>query len=103
MKQLRKPRHIGIRDAKARLSELVRDISHGTEWTITERGVAVAKLVALTQESSTLEQRIDGLVRRGILRLPNHAQKPFPRAQAIPSGLAQAFLAEDRSGTTHTP
>ena len=38
-------RTVGVRDAKARLSELLRDAQLGHEWTITERGKPIARIV----------------------------------------------------------
>lgn len=39
-------KEIAVYDAKTRLSELLADVSQGEQFTITRRGVAIAKLVA---------------------------------------------------------
>lgn len=38
-------KHVGLADAKARLSELVDQVEHGQTVTITRRGKVVAKLI----------------------------------------------------------
>ena len=40
--------HVSTVDAKNRLSELLGEVAHGAEVTITKRGVPVAKLVPAT-------------------------------------------------------
>jgi prevent-host-death family protein len=91
-----KTRRTGVREAKARLSQLLRDVQRGHEWVITERGSPVARLSPITGRSLSLAERVrrleaSGLVeplRREICRLP----PPLP----LKEGLAQKWLREDR-------
>lgn len=48
---------IGIREAKAQLSRLVSEAERGAEWIITVRGRHVAKLTAVRDLRSPLQQR----------------------------------------------
>lgn len=43
-------KEVAVYEAKARLSDLLDDVEHGDEVTITRRGVAVARLVAAAPE-----------------------------------------------------
>ena len=46
-------KEVAVYEAKARLSDLLDDVEHGDEVTITRRGVAVARLVPATPESDS--------------------------------------------------
>ena len=67
----------GIREAKARLSRLLRDVQRGHEWVITER-------IRRLEDSGLIEP-----VRPQTRKLP----PPLP----LEEGLAQAWLQEDRN------
>lgn len=78
-------RAIGIRAAKAKLGELVRDIGAGREWLITDRGRPVARLVPVTMGDLSLAERLRQLETADLLapatpdpRLP----EPIPLARA---------------------
>ena len=86
----------GIRDAKARSSELLRDIRNGKSWTITERGLPVARLVPITMTELSLEQRLSNLEDRGLLAPQKHSSEPLPPSLKLPFGVASRFLQADR-------
>lgn len=48
-------RKIGIREAKAQLSKLVRDVQQGGECIITDRGRPVARITAIQKEQMPAE------------------------------------------------
>lgn len=65
-------RMIGVREAKARLSELLRDVRRNRSWTITERGVPVARLVPVENKRFSLAERIRRREAEGILESPRN-------------------------------
>lgn len=87
---------IGIREAKAQLSKLLRDVRRGEEWIVTERGRPIAKLVPAGPETETVEEWLARLEREGrISRPPPGAKMPEP-LDIEPSDIAQRLLQEDR-------
>jgi prevent-host-death family protein len=62
MSRSAKTRRVGIRELKARLSEVIREVKAGATVMITEHGRGVARLVP---EGASLEERIEGLRRSG--------------------------------------
>ncbi len=88
---------IGVRDAKARLSELLRDAQLGREWIITERGRPIARIVPVESGAETLERRLRRLEQNGILEraLPNRV--PLPPPLRLEMGLARRLLDDDRN------
>lgn len=89
-------RMIGIREAKGRLSELIRGVRRGQQWTITERGVPVAKLIPMDDEDVALDERLRRLESIGVLEPLRQGARPVPRPLTIEAGIAQRFLREDR-------
>jgi prevent-host-death family protein len=89
-------KEIGLRDAKAKLSELVREASQGCEITITDRGKPVARLVPLDAGcTASLEERLVELEKRGLItKDPGYRVMPPPIP--LQEGVAQSFLQEER-------
>jgi prevent-host-death family protein len=87
---------IGVREAKGRLSRLLRDVRRGGEWIITDRGVPIAKLSPLA-ETETLSERIARIEESGSLRPLSRKPRPLPPPLPLTKNLAQRFLQEDRS------
>jgi prevent-host-death family protein len=87
---------IGVREAKAQLSRLVKEVGQqGTEWIITDRGRPVAKLVPVTEEARSLPERVRLLETWGWIAKPGptrHLPPPLP----LPEGVAQDALQQDR-------
>ena len=50
-------KEVAVYEAKARLSDLLDDVEHGDEVTITRRGVAVARLVPAAPETENAERQ----------------------------------------------
>jgi len=92
---MRTTRKAGIREAKARLSELLRDVQAGREWVITERGKPVARLVPASAPRGPLEDRLKRLEEAGVLerRVP---QSPLPPPLPLAAEFARRILDEDR-------
>jgi prevent-host-death family protein len=88
-------RCIGIREAKAGLSRLLREVARGHEWVITERGTPVAKLVAVGGAELGLSERVARLERLGIITRPAKSL-PLPPPIRVKSGAAQERLQADR-------
>ncbi len=88
-------RSAGVREAKARLSELLSDVKLGREWIITERGKPVARLVPMPAEGLSLEARLRRLEDAGVLERRD-VEVPLPPPIPIEKGLAQRMLREDR-------
>lgn len=87
---------IGIREAKAQLSKLLRDVRRGEEWIITERGRPIAKLTPAGPETETADEWVARLEREGrLIPPPPGAKMPEP-LDIEPSDIAQRMLREDR-------
>lgn len=87
---------IGIREAKAQLSKLLRDVRRGGEWIITERGRPIAKLTPAGPETESVKEWIDRLEREGRLE-PLAPGATMPESLDVePSDIMQQILMEDR-------
>lgn len=87
---------IGIREAKAQLSKLLRDVRRGEEWIVTERGRPIAKLSPVGAQAETVEEWVARLEREGGLEpLPPGATMPDP-LDIAPSDVMQQVMMEDR-------
>jgi prevent-host-death family protein len=87
---------VGIREAKMNLSRLLKEVQKGAEITISDRGIQVARLVPIEQESLSLEKRIENLERNELLEPPLKNFRQLPPPLPLDEGLAQKFLQEDR-------
>jgi prevent-host-death family protein len=90
------PRSVGIREAKASLSALVRSVAVGDAVTITDHGRAVARLVPVSLPSTSLAERMSELERRGWLVKQAGSSRGVPRLRPRHQDLAQRLLSEDR-------
>ncbi|TMI90371.1 MAG: type II toxin-antitoxin system prevent-host-death family antitoxin [Bacillati bacterium ANGP1] len=91
-----KVRSTGVREAKAHLSRLLRDVQQGREWIITERGTPIAKLVPIEKARLSLEERISRLEDEGIIEPAPRDVRRLPPPLPIKDGLPQKWLQEDR-------
>jgi prevent-host-death family protein len=87
---------VGVREAKMNLSRLLKEVQKGSEITISHRGVQVAKLVPIKQESLSLEKRVENMERNGLLEPPSKNTRLLPPPLPVDEELAQKFLQEDR-------
>ncbi len=80
--------------AKARFSEVIRQVREGTTVTVSYRGEPVAEIRPLTGGRETLEERYEELKRRGIIVPANEdAERRFEPVAHRPGALAR-FLAD---------
>jgi prevent-host-death family protein len=89
-------RAAGIRDAKARLSEILHDVQRGREWVITQRGKPIARLVPITGKREPLAERLRHLEQLGIIERPAERVLPLPPPLPVEPGFARKMLDQDR-------
>ena len=89
-------RTAGIREAKARLSELLRDVEHGREWIIADRGRPVARLVPISKEGRPLAERLRDLERAGVIEKAARPSYRLPPPLPLAMGAAQRLLDDER-------
>ena len=80
-------------DAKARFSEVLRQVRDGKTVTVTYRGKPVAEICAIRKSRETIDARLDTLERHGVLvgsEKPRRPMKPVARRP----GALKRFLAE---------
>jgi antitoxin (DNA-binding transcriptional repressor) of toxin-antitoxin stability system len=92
---------IGIRELKAHLSRVLRDVATGEAYLVTDRGRVIAELRrpgAEALSASDDDRAISRLAAAGALRLaerPRHAYQPSP-IKSKATGLAKSLLDADR-------
>jgi len=84
-----------VREAKARLSQLLRDVQRGQEWVITERGTPIARLLPIAGRSLSLADRVRRLEDAGLVEPLHREVRHLPPPLPV-KGLAQKWLQEDR-------
>ncbi len=92
---------VGIREAKVHLSRYLHIVKNGGEVVLTDRGKPVGRIVPYHQAHLSLSDRVKHLESRGIIlpRIGGENPKLFPPI-AVPDGIAQKFLQEDRDGAS---
>jgi antitoxin (DNA-binding transcriptional repressor) of toxin-antitoxin stability system len=91
---------IGVRDLKATLSRVLRDVASGDVFLVTDRGRVVAELRrpdAAQWAESPEDRALARLAAEGQLRVaerPAHTYRPSPLKS--PAGLARKLIDEDR-------
>lgn len=87
---------IGVREAKAQLSRLLRDVQRGAEWIVTDRGKPIAKITPVSPTDLSLAARLTRLQETGAIEPPKRGLRKLPPPLPLPQGLAQKWLDEDR-------
>ena len=83
-----------IYEAKARFSEVIREVREGETVTVSYRGKPVAEIRGIEREEQpSLESRLDDLQRRGALVSSGEPGQEFRMAARRPGAL-ERFLAE---------
>ncbi len=83
-----------IYEAKARFSEVIRQVRDGKTVTVSYRGEPVAEIRSIPQETKlTLDERLRDLERRGSLVRSSMARRTVEPVERRPGALAR-FLAE---------
>lgn len=80
-------------DAKARFSEVLRQVRDGKTVTVSYRGKPVAEIRAIRDLPATIEARLDDLERQGIVVCSGEPRKPMEAVGRRPGALKR-FLAE---------
>ncbi len=80
-------------EAKARFSEILRQVREGKTVTVPSRGEPVAEIRPIEPKPETIEERLDALERRGALVRSAAPRQPL-RAVAQRAGAVERFLAE---------
>ena len=81
-----------IYEAKARFSEVIRQVRAGRSVTVSYRGAPVAEIRPVGR-NSTLDERLEDLERSGVLVRPAIPRQTFRPVARRPGALAR-FLAE---------
>lgn len=89
--------NVGIREAKANLSKLLRMVEKGKEVVLTDHGRPVGKLVPIDKGALPLSSRIKQMEEKGILEpVTGKGPRRLPPPIPVEKGMAQTLLAEDR-------
>ena len=80
-------------EAKARFSEILRQVRAGKTVTVSYRGEPVAEIRPITPKPTTIEERLEELERRGVLVRSTTPEQPLAPAVRRPGALKR-FLAE---------
>jgi prevent-host-death family protein len=87
---------VGIREAKANLSRLLRQVASGEEVVITDHGRPVARLVRPAREYADMSDFVRDLERRGIIEPSTKPPLPLGSPIDMPKNLAREMLQQDR-------
>lgn len=89
--------HVGVREAKANLSRLLRMVEKGNEVVLTDHGRPVGKLVPIDKGSLPLSSRIEQMEETGMLEpVTGKGPRRLPSPIPVEKGMVQMLLAEDR-------
>ena len=80
-------------EAKARFSEVLRQVRAGATVTVTHRGDPVAEIRPVEPPPRTIEERLDELEKRGVLVPSGEPGGPLGPVTHIPGAL-ERFLAD---------
>ncbi len=91
---------VGIREAKTRLSQLLKMVQKGNEILLTERGRPVGKIVPLPKEALPLAVRVRELEQAGLVESASSCRhRALPPPIPVTGEVAQRLLREDRDGS----
>lgn len=89
--------NVGIREAKASLSKLLRMVEKGKEVVLTDHGRPVGKLVPIDKGALPLSSRIKEMEETGMLEpVIGKGPRRLPPPVPVEKGVAQMLLEEDR-------
>ena len=93
-------RTVGVRELKAHLSRILRELQAGDPILVTDRGRVVAELRrpgSPARAESPLDRALGQLAAEGSMRLAEPTPDPYlPSPIESPAGTAQSLLTEDR-------
>ena len=82
-----------IHEAKARFSEVIRQVREGKTVTVTYRGKPVAEIRPIERPPQNIEERLEEMERQGTLVRSILPRRPF-RVGASKPGALERFLAD---------
>ena len=93
-------RTVGVRELKAHLSRVLRDVQNGETVLVTDRGRVIAELrqPGLTAAPlSPIDQKLADLAAKGVMKLAERCKWKYEASPVrLPAGTAAELLAEDR-------
>ena len=91
--------NVGVREAKSRLSKLLKQVQSGAQVVITDRGNPVGKIIPIEKKELPLEDRLKDLEERGIVqKMVKEGGRKLPQPLMMPDGVnIQEMLQEDRN------
>jgi antitoxin (DNA-binding transcriptional repressor) of toxin-antitoxin stability system len=93
-------RTVGIRELKAHLSRVLRDVQNGETVLVTDRGRVIAELRQpglVAPDLSPADQKLAALAAKGVLKLAERPKWHYEASPVqLPPGTAADLLAEDR-------
>lgn len=82
-----------ISEAKARFSEIIRQVREGQTVTVTYRGKPIAEIRPIAKPPQTIEERLEEMEREGTLVRSTLLRRPF-RVGVPEPGALERFLAD---------
>lgn len=91
--------NVGVREAKSRLSKLLKQVQSGAQVVITDRGNPVGKIIPIEKKALPLEDRLKDLEERGIVqKVVKEGGQRLPHPLQMPEDVnIQEMLQEDRN------
>ncbi len=89
-------REVGIREAKAELSKILRRVKRGESIDITERGERIARISPFRKADLTLEEQVERLEKEGILVRGKLPSRSLPNPVKLSGLSASATLRSHR-------
>jgi antitoxin (DNA-binding transcriptional repressor) of toxin-antitoxin stability system len=94
-------RTVGVRELKARLSQILREVQRGESVLVTDRGRVVAELrqpgLAPSVAETPEERALNRIAAEGHLRLAERSQQGYPVSPLkSPPGTANELLRQER-------
>ncbi|MBW1786766.1 MAG: type II toxin-antitoxin system prevent-host-death family antitoxin [Deltaproteobacteria bacterium] len=89
---------VGVREAKAKLSKLLKMVQNGSEVLLTDRNRPVGKIIPLPRNDLSLMERIQRLEDQGMISGMDQEKRKrlLPPPIPISGNIAQKYLQEDR-------
>jgi prevent-host-death family protein len=89
-------KYVGMRQLKSRLARYLREVEAGDSFTVTVRNRPVAKVIPIRPQGKEIEEALNFLTEKGLLRPSKRKPRPVRRALKIRNvRIAEAVL-EDR-------
>ena len=87
---------IGLREANLHFSKYIEQVRNGEQIVLTERGEPIALLKPVKSRSGVLQDRLEILEKRGLLRRPTKSGFRIPRGVRIQGRPLSQYVSADR-------